>query len=197
MKSRLKPFLRNDLDILFVGLNPAGGSSDNGHYFSVCQAFWNQLKDSGLITEYVDKMDADDIVFGDTLVNFHDWNYGITDLEPNIAESNSKLIHTNRKHCELLENTIRNIKPKVVILLHSIVQKQFLECSGSFYSDSNQGKLDKLIPGVETMFYSIAFPHGNTILSEDKVDNYRLVKNYLVNHKKRLKTKDEKAAKEI
>ncbi len=30
-KSKLVPFLRPNLDILFVGLNPAKGSSDNGH----------------------------------------------------------------------------------------------------------------------------------------------------------------------
>lgn len=41
-------------DILFVGLNPAKGSSDNLHYFSINQAFWNRLYDAGLIIARVD-----------------------------------------------------------------------------------------------------------------------------------------------
>lgn len=63
-KSRLVPFVRYGLDILFVGLNPANGSDDHGHYFSVNQAFWNQLYKAGLITENVDKLCADDEIFG-------------------------------------------------------------------------------------------------------------------------------------
>jgi len=62
-KSTLIPFLRNDLDIMFVGLNPAKGSSENGHYFSVRQAFWEQLYKSGIITGNIDKLIADEYVF--------------------------------------------------------------------------------------------------------------------------------------
>lgn len=58
-KSKLVPFVRENLDILFVGLNPAKGSSYNCHYFSVNQAFWNQLYDAGLITARIDKASAD------------------------------------------------------------------------------------------------------------------------------------------
>ncbi|MFT6210117.1 MAG: hypothetical protein ACJATE_000723, partial [Bacteroidia bacterium] len=86
-EARLIPFLRNDLDILFVGLNPAKGSNDNRHYFSVNQAFWNQLFEAELITQPVNKQIADDIVFGGNNLNFDNWEYGITDLVTEYAES--------------------------------------------------------------------------------------------------------------
>lgn len=79
-ESRLKPFIHSGLDILFVGLNPARGSSQNGHYFSVNASFWNQLNEAGLITEFIDKGIADEIVFGSTCININEYQYGITDL---------------------------------------------------------------------------------------------------------------------
>lgn len=91
-KSNLIPFLRANLDILFVGLNPAKGSSRNRHYFSVNQAFWNQLLESNLITKHIDKSIADERIFGDNKINYNNWNYGITDLITEIAESNSAKI---------------------------------------------------------------------------------------------------------
>jgi len=52
IKSNLVPFIRDNLDILFIGLNPAKGSSENRHYFSVKPAFWNQLYDAGFYVSY-------------------------------------------------------------------------------------------------------------------------------------------------
>jgi hypothetical protein len=77
-KSNLVPFLREGLDILFIGLNPALGSSRNRRYFSVNQSFWSQLYSSGLITQYVDKSEADGKIFGSTEYNFNNWEYGMS-----------------------------------------------------------------------------------------------------------------------
>lgn len=58
-------FLRDNLDVLFIALNPPVQSNNNGHYFSGKQSsFFNQLYLSGLITEDLDKTIADDLVFG-------------------------------------------------------------------------------------------------------------------------------------
>lgn len=108
-KSNLKPFIREDLDILFVGLNPAKGSSDKRHYFSVNQSFWNQLFESGLITIRVDKNIADEVVFRTSEINYNNWSYGITDLITSIAESNSNLIAVNEVDCIRLVNFIKYI----------------------------------------------------------------------------------------
>lgn len=179
-KSNLTPFIRMNLDILFVGLNPAKGSSQNRHYFSVNQAFWNQLFHSGLIVKNIDKSIADTFVFGGTEINYNNWNFGITDLIPEFAESNSKKIKPTEKDCDRLKNDILKYKPKSVVLLHRTVLKKFNEYLGHEVPMANSGNVGKLIQEVDTIFFNIAFPHGNTILSEDKINNYKQLKKYLI-----------------
>ncbi len=130
-KSRLTPFLRPNLDILFIGLNPAKGSSDNGHYFSVNQAFWNQLYDSSLIKHPVDKSIADELIFGNNNLNHNQWQYGITDLVTQFAESNSSKIKPSIEDCRKLKSDIQKYNPKTAVLLHSKVLKYFLRYLGN------------------------------------------------------------------
>jgi hypothetical protein len=179
-QSTLIPFVRKNLEILFVGLNPAKGSSRNRHYFSVNQSFWNQLYESGLIINPVDKSTADDQIFGNTALNFHGWSFGITDLVPKFTESNSKKIKPDRTDCENLVVLIQDISPKVVILLHSKVIKYFLGYLNYPLPPTNAGQIGNIIPGCSTMFFYIAFPHGNAIPSKIKVENYKQVKQYLI-----------------
>jgi uracil DNA glycosylase superfamily protein len=178
-KSKLIPFLRNNLDILFIGLNPALGSSQNKHYFSVNQSFWNQLYDSGLIITNVDKSYADDFIFGSTEYNC---NFGITDLITSIAESDSTKIKPKSQDSIHLKNTIIEFSPKVSIILHSKVLKIFLNFMNIKVPDSNSGYLGNLIKNCQTIFYNIAFPHGNTIASYYKVQKYKEVKEFLLNN---------------
>jgi uracil-DNA glycosylase len=179
-KSNLVPFLRENLDVLFVGLNPAQGSSRNRHYFSVNQALWNQLYDAGLITSRVDKSNADKIVFGRTDCNFQGWSYGVTDLITAVAESDSSRVKPTQKDCDVLQSQIKRFGPKVAILLHGKVLDSFLPYLGYAAPSANTGKLGILIKDCPTMFFNIAFPHGNAIASEYKVAHYRAVKQYLL-----------------
>lgn len=179
-KSNLTPYLRKNLDILFVGLNPAKGSSENRHYFSVNSSFWNQIAEAGLITEWINKATADTIVFGSNEINMNKWNYGITDLITEIAESNSSKVKPTVRDNLRLEETIRTYEPKVVILLHSKVNNSFLPYLGYYSYYSNQGYLGKIMNGSETIFYTIAFPHGNAIKSEDKIKHYKSIKENLL-----------------
>ncbi len=177
-KSNLIPFLRKKLDILFIGLNPAKGSSENRHYFSVNQAFWNQLFDAGLITKEINKSKADERIFGDNNLNYKNWNYGITDLIPYIAESNSsKIKPTDEDLARLVQNIIL-YKPKTVVLLHGKVLDKFKNGE-----KTNTGKIGKLIKNCDTMFFNIAFPHGNAINSERKVERYIELREYIENNK--------------
>lgn len=178
-KSTLIPFLRKDLDILFVGLNPAKGSSMNRHYFSVNQAFWNQLFESGLITTRVSKSNADDLIFGSNHYNYKNWNFGITDLVTEIAESNSSKVRPKEEDSVRLENTILRYRPKTVVLLHGKVLKIFLKYLGYKITQSNSGNLGKFIKTGNTSFFNIAFPHGNSIPSEKKILKYVELKEYL------------------
>ncbi|MCH7664183.1 MAG: hypothetical protein IH859_09995 [Chloroflexi bacterium] len=179
ISSTLQPFIRKNLDILFVGLNPSFGSSEKGHYFSVKQSLWNQLYQSRLITISIDKVYADEVVFGSTKINFHGWSYGITDLVSEIAESDSRKIRTNTQHCVDFEQLIRKYRPGVAILLHKKVLKAFSEYLGIITPRANQGQLGNLLHGCSTIFYSIAFPHGNNIPDQKKIEKYLLIKKVL------------------
>lgn len=178
--SQLHPFVREGLDILFVGLNPAGGSSRRGHYFSVNQAFWNQLAAAGLITAgRVDKSTADEVVFGSVRVNAHGWQYGITDLVTEIAESDSSLIKPGEHECQRLVELIRANRPAAVVLLHGKAVELMLKYLGQAPVHANAGRLGMILPGCESMFFSVAFPHGNAIRAEEKVEQYIKVREYL------------------
>lgn len=179
-ESKLVPFLRPNLDILFIGLNPAKGSNDNGHYFSVNQAFWNQLYDAELINEPVNKLNADNIIFGSNHLNFNNWQYGITDLVTKFAESDSSKIDPTYDDCIKLFKDIEKFNPKTAIILHKKVLSNLFNCIDGTTPKANTGKLGQLIKNCKTEFFNIAFPHGNSITSADKVKRYNELKRELL-----------------
>ena len=181
----LKPFLRENLDILFVGLNPATVSNMKGHYFSVRQSFWKQLHQGGLINKEVDKDRADDLIFGSNQSNFKQWNYGVTDLITHIAESNSNKIEPTWDDCKALKNVILQYKPLTVVILHSKVIKEFVSgFIGTPKYPSNSGKMGCLLKGSDSVFYNIAFPHGNGISDAAKIKRYQELKKDILEMKK-------------
>ena len=135
-----------------------------------------------MITKQIDKFKADTTVFGSSIINRNNWSYGITDLITEIAESNSSVIKPKISDCERLQNEIIKYKPKVCILLHSKVLDNFIPYLGKSVPKSNFGKMGKIIKGCDSMIFNIAFPHGNTIKSIDKVRQYKDVINYLENN---------------
>ena len=174
----LYPFVKYGLDILFVGLNPGGTSSDKGHYFSTNPALWNQLYASGLITRPVSMDDADEQVFDSSEINANGWKYGITDLVNYHAESDSRKVRPSRQNCIDLKQTIIKHKPKVAVLLHSKVVKHFVK--GLLGKQNVEyGNLGKLIDGCNTVFFNVPFPHGNAITTETKVELYKQIKETL------------------
>ena len=136
---------------------------------------------SGLITEKIDKMKADKLVFGSNKLNFSRWNYGITDLITEIAESDSSKIKPSDYDSERLKCVIVKYNPKVVILMHGKVIKSFLSYLDISIPKSNSGKMGYLIDGCSSVFYNIAFPHGNTISSKSKIVKYNEVKEFIIN----------------
>lgn len=183
-KATLKPFVRENLDILFVGLNPAVVSNQKGHYFSVKQSLWNQLYRSGLILQEVNKDIADELIFGSTELNVEHLNFGITDLVTDIADSNSGKVKPTIADCKKLEQTIRKYNPRITIILHNKVLKKFIfGYLGVKECPSNSGKMGELLENCETTFYNIAFPHGNAIQDEEKIARYREVKELITKQK--------------
>ena len=79
--ARLQPFVGPGLDVLFLALNPPVQSNTNGHYFPGDQSrFYDLLFKSGLIIQAVPKSRADEIVFGNTSVNYNRSTFGVIDL---------------------------------------------------------------------------------------------------------------------
>ena len=173
------PFIRANLDILFVGLNPAETSSEKRHYFSTRPDFWNQLYEAGLIKKPVDMNNADEKVFKSSEINYNGWQYGVTDLVNFLAESNSSQVKPTEEDCKKLLQNIRKYKPKVVILLHSKVIKYFVK-KHLKNKDAQRGYLGKLVDGCNTVFYNVPFPHGNSIPSNEKIELYKEIKKFLL-----------------
>lgn len=174
------PYVREGLDILFVGLNPAKKSYDKKHYFSKNCAFWDQLYESGLITSPIDKDIADERVFGSTEINANQWEYGVTDLVSDVAESNSRAVKPTDDDCVTLEKIIKENKLKIVVILHSKVIKIFCKrYSDKLDTTSKCGYLGTLIKGCDSIFFKVPFPHGNSIPKYEKVKLYKQIKNKL------------------
>lgn len=172
------PFIRSNLDILFVGLNPSNTSSRKGHYFSTNPSFWNQLYEAGLILKQVDMNTADDIVFGSCNYNFNHWEFGVTDLVNFFAQSDSSIVKPTHQNCVELCETIKKYEPKSVVILHSKVVNIFLKRYLGL-SNIKYGRIGKIIKDCNSVFYNIPFPHGNAITSEFKVKEYKKLKENL------------------
>lgn len=174
----LRPYLRENIDVLFIGLNPSDISDTNGHYFSVKQSFWDQLLQSGLLTKRVDKSYADEIVFGTNMANRNSWNYGIVDIIHTVSDRDSTDIKPSKNDYEWLKENILLFKPRVACIIHSKVMK----CIDKFTLetlDIHHGCMGKLLNEVNTTFFYIPFPHGNKYTNNYKVSLYKGIVEYL------------------
>ena len=175
----LKPFIKYNLKILFIALNPPQKSNEIGHYFSRVPNFWNQLFLSGLITRKVNKETADEIIFGSNNYNYKNWNYGITDLVPNIIETSSSKVNPTKIHVNDLKNKIIEYKPKNAIILHSKVRNKLYNKDTSM----KKGNIGKILidEGCHTNFFLVPFPHGDSTPQEVKINLYKEIKSSIDN----------------
>ena len=170
-------FLRENLDVLFIALNPPTQSNNNCHYFSGKQSqFFNQLYLSGLITENLDKTIADDLVFGGTEYNYKNKQFGVLDLIPRLEETNSSKVKAKREDVELMIERIKKYKPKNVCIIHSVVMKQFNKVTGI---ELKYGYNGKVLKDSNTEFYCNYFPNGNPIPTESKIEIYKEIRDNL------------------
>lgn len=170
-------FLRENLDILFIALNPPVQSNNNGHYFSGKQSlFFKQMYLSGLITKDLDKTKADELVFGGNDYNYKHKNYGVIDLLPRIEETNSSKVKVKISDVELMIDTIKRYKPKNVFIIHSVVMKHFKKATGVELKIGYNGKVLK---DVDTEFYCNYFPNGNNKTTELKINIYKELRDLL------------------
>lgn len=71
-------------------------------------------------------------------------------------------------------------EPKVVVLLHQKVVKEFLKFVGKRVPPANAGKLGQILDNCNSMFFAVAFPHGNTFATDEKVTKYIEIRDYLL-----------------
>jgi hypothetical protein len=177
-------FLRDNLDVLFIALNPPLQSNNNGHYFSNNghyfsgrrSSFFKQLYLSGLIVENIDKSIADDLIFGENKYNYKNKEFGVIDLKPLVTETNSNKVKVKKEDTELLISRIKRYKPKNVCIIHSDVMKHFRKATGIKLIYGYNGKV---LEDLDTEFYCNYFPNGNNIKTEQKVKIYVELKNSL------------------
>ena len=104
----LSEILHTYMDILFVSLNPPEKSNEKGHYFSGSWSFWNLLLKSGLITKPVKSpLKGDEDVFRKNNINFKQAIFGITDLCPEIVQTQSKSIQIKANQVQRILNIYR------------------------------------------------------------------------------------------
>lgn len=142
----LKPITNDNLktDILFIPLNPAEESSDQGHYFVANIIFWTSLKKSELIKTnltrigYTNKKDknsflikiegrfADVVVFKESSKNYNNLVFSINDLATDIVCSNSPKVKITPKHIQDMLKLLKELNPKFAVIMHRKVRDEFL-----------------------------------------------------------------------
>ena len=175
-KVNLRPFLRSQLDVLFVALNPPTESNENGHYFSGSNSrFFHLLYLSGLITKPVDKQIADEIVFGSTHVNYKYSSFGVVDLIENLVESDSRQVVPQAEHVEVLVARIRKFGPRFVCVIHSKV-RDVLNGHPEFVSRLSYGVCGAKLHNCKSKFVLNYFPNGNNIPDESKLSIFQALR---------------------
>ncbi len=178
---KLKQFIRKNLDVLFVGLNPPYQSNKNEHYFSGKQSrFFQLLFLSGLISTNIDKSQADEKVFGDNLYNYKKSNFGVTDLIQHIVETNSSKVKPTGEDVLSLCKMIIEYSPKYVCIIHSKVKDAFEKFHNEYIiGNLYYGKCGKILKDCSSVFFFNYFPNGNNIPDEPKLKIFNELKSLL------------------
>lgn len=170
MEVNLKPYLRRDLDVLFVALNPSKQSNSNAHYFSGQNSrFFRLLGLSGLTTREVPKATADEIVFGGVSENVIGAAFGVVDLVEGTVDSNSANIRPTADDVSKLVSRIREFEPKFACIIHSKVLSAFNRWAGAD-SPIDYGYSGRVLLGCATEFMVNYFPNGSNIRDAPKLE---------------------------
>jgi TDG/mug DNA glycosylase family protein len=103
----LPDYLREGLDIVFIGLNPGLYSAQVGHYFAYKQnRFWPALSASGLVPEPVGP--ADD-------ARLLEWGIGLTDIVKRPTRGIHELKPVEfRRGAKALQEKLEHYRPRIV-----------------------------------------------------------------------------------
>jgi G:T/U-mismatch repair DNA glycosylase len=177
-EARLKPYLRTDLDVLFIGLNPPEQSNSNGHYFSGKQSrFFELLAASGLITRRIPRACADETVFGTTEINYKGASFGVVDLVSGLVETKSEKVSVTREVIDHLVSQVRYVSPRFACVIHAKVWKG-LNRHGGLVRPLSYGLCGLSLKNCATQFVVNYFP--SAMVSDDtKISIFRLLRDRL------------------
>ena len=177
--ANLQPFLRPNLDVLFVALNPPIESNVNGHYFSGRNSrFFDLLYLSGLTTKNLPKSEADEAIFGATTFNHKGCEFGVVDLAEDVVQTNSGKVRPTREHVNLLFARFRRFDPRFVCVIHSKV-RDALNRHPDFLGQLQYGIGGPLLLQSKSLFALNYFPNGNSISDDKKLNIFRALRNAL------------------
>ena len=178
--SKLRPYIRPNLDVLFVALNPPTQSDNNGHWFSGDRSrFFQLLHESGLITEDLPKATADEAVFDSTTFNFRGFKFGVIDLVEDVIQTNSGYVRPSRRHVDVLIERFRDLGPRFVCVIHYKV-RDALNQSREFEHPLDYGICGRSLRGCGSVFVLNYFPNGNNVNDEKKLTIFRALRDQLV-----------------
>lgn len=176
---KLRPFLRPNLDVLFVALNPPDESNENGHYFSGRNSrFFDLLYRSRLITEDVPKLTADETVFGGTSINHKHAAFGVVDLVDGYVQTNSSRVRVQDSHVQLLIKRLRQFSPRFICLIHSKV-RDVLGRHPDVKGSLRYGICGQLLSQSQSVFVLNYFPNGNNISDKKKLEIFSALRKLL------------------
>ena len=122
----LKEYIHPKMDILFLALNAPEVSNANAHWFSRNLSFWNLLYQSGLINQPIsDPKEGDETVFGSNQMNLEGKVFGVTDLNNEIVQTDSRGVNVEERHLKRILDILRNNKVEKLCLMHSTVGSVF------------------------------------------------------------------------
>ncbi|MFN3649115.1 MAG: mismatch-specific DNA-glycosylase [Armatimonadota bacterium] len=105
--SPLEPLIAEDLDLLFVGINPSLKSARVGHYYAgPGNLFWRCLHESGLTPYRLQPTEDRKLL---------QWGMGITDCVPRPSRNAAEVKrHEFREAAPLLLARIESLRPKII-----------------------------------------------------------------------------------
>lgn len=175
-------FLKPNLDVLFVALNPAKESNKNGHYFSGSRSlFYRRWYEAGLLTEDVHSrrtVDSDDVVFGTTAINYKDKSFGVIDIVKDIAESKGSSVKiSDEAYAEFIMD-LRENNPKNIVIIMSFVKEKINRKEKIKLVYGPNGQALKHL-GINANVFCFPFPNGSSFSASQIIDYYSQLKDVL------------------
>ena len=141
----LPDYLKNDLDIVLVGLNPSLRSVEVGHYFATPRnRFWRAINKSGLLAEQLDT---------ETDYKMLEHGIGLTDIVKRPTRGASDLRAADyREWAPVLRGKLERYEPLIVCFHGAVAYRNYLKYAEGETTTSIELGLQPLAIGRSRVF---------------------------------------------